>query len=340
MKGLFDVFFSRKGEEDPKLATEQELLLVNGRGKNTWWLKFQGETEECVPIAFFYRLNITSIPMGLKAMRLYDSLLTITYNEKVFGCERDYALIKNKQHVPSDFLSFEANLSRLEGNFHRLDLYAVVTNGEVNVVMTNPNETVKKGFLEADGFAASGEEIVSDMVAIDMDCQGQIRIEGVDRNVKGVAWIEKRYVEVAKHAAQDTGRHTLGYCLFPKKPCDERIFVYDVFDERSEKEKAQALVFYSDGTCKNYPAEGIFVNSPQRQKSSRSGKQYPFPAVIRIPKLELEVQVEPANCEQEMIAEDGIYSEYAGSGKYHGYRKDEPISGRCCIEMIGNFDKL
>ena len=172
MKGLFDVFFSRKGEEEPKLATEQELLLVNGRGKNTWWLKFQGETEECVPIAFFYRLNITSIPMGLKAMRLYDSLLTITYNEKVFGCERDYALIKNKQHVPSDFLSFEANLSRLEGNFHRLDLYAVVTNGEVNVVMTNPNETVKKGFLEADGFAASGEEIVSDMVAIDMDCQG------------------------------------------------------------------------------------------------------------------------------------------------------------------------
>ena len=339
MKGLFDVFFSGKGEEEPKFTTEQELLLVNGRGKNTWWVKFQGETEECVPIAFFYRLNITSIPMGLKAARLYDTLLTITYDAKVFGYERDYALIKNKQHVPTDYLSFEAKLSRLEGNFNRFKLYAVMTNGEVNVVMTNPDETVKKGFLEADGFAVPGEKTVSDMVAIDMDCQGQIRVEGVDHNVKGVAWIEKRYIEVAKHAAQDTGRHTLRYCLFPKQACDERIFVYDAFDERTEKEKTQALVFYPDGTCKNYPAEGIFINSLRRQKSSRTGKEYPFPAVIRIPQLELQVQVEPADCEQEMVAEDGIYSEYAGSGSYHGYCKGKPICGRCSIEMTGNFEK-
>ena len=339
MKGLFDVFFSGKGEEEPKFTTEQELLLVNGRGKNTWWVKFQGETEECVPIAFFYRLNITSIPMGLKAARLYDTLLTITYDAKVFGYERDYALIKNKQHVPTDYLSFEAKLSRLEGNFNRFDLYAVMTNGEVNVIMTNPDESVKKGFLEVAGSAASGEKIVSNMAAIDMECQGQIRVEGVDHNVKGTAWIEKRYTEVAKRAEQDPNRHTLTFCLFPRQTGDERIFVYDIFDACSGKESAQALVFYPDGTCENYPAEGIVTNSSQRRKSPRTGKKYPFPAVIRIPQLELQVQVEPVDCEQEMIAEDGIYSEYAGSGSYHGYCKGKPICGRCSIEMTGNFEK-
>ena len=337
MKGLFDAFFSGREKEVPKIAAEQELLLVNGRGKNTWWVKFQGETEEGLPIAFFYRLNITSIPMGLKAMRLYDTLLTITYNEKVFGCERDYASIKNKQHVPSDYLSFEANLSKLEGNFNRLDLYAVMTN---DVTMTNPDKMLKKGFLETDKLAAPGEEIVSDMLAIDMDCQGQIRIEGVDHNVKGAAWIEKRYVEVAKRAEQETGRHTLSFCLFPEQAADERIFIYDVFDERSGEESAQALVFYPDGRWENDPAEGIFANAMQYSKSSRTGKVYPFPAVIQIPQLELQVQVEPADCEQEMVAEDGIYSEYAGSGSYHGYCKGKPICGRCSIEMIGNFDKL
>ena len=120
---------------------------------------------------------------------------------------------------------------------------------------------------------------------------------------------------------------------------DCRISFYDVFDERSGEERAQALVLYPDGSCKNYPAEGIFINSLQRQKSSRTGKQYPFPTIVRIPQLDLQVQAEPAACEQEMVAEDGIYSEYAGSGSYHGCCKGKPIRGRCSIEMIGNFEK-
>ena len=55
----------------------------------------------------------------------------------------------------------------------------------------------------------------------------------------------------------------------------------------------------------------------------------------RIPSLDFEAEVAPSICDQEMVAEDGVYSEYVGSGKYTGTHAGRMTGGRCAIELIG-----
>lgn len=338
---MFDAMFpkfsnkSKKDKKDdvPPIVTEPELLLVNGRGINTWYVVFHGNTDEGENVDFSYRLNITSVQFGMKAVRMYDSLLTATFDDEIYSCVRDYAMIKNKQHVPLDYLSFMGNLSKIEGNFSLLDLYAVMTNYEVDVAMDYPDGIVKKGFF------ADSDDVnePQDMLAADMDCQGMMLIEGKDCNVKGHAWVEKRYKPVPKNAGNDV-QGSIKLWLFPTESESEvqkHIAIESKYDESLKAEKVQALVISSDGSSEVYEAESLFQNSTERWESTLTGKKYPLPMTVRVSDIGLEIEIEPSVYEQEMLAEDGVYSEYVGSGRYSGTCGGEAVSGYCGIEMVG-----
>lgn len=370
---MFPKFASRskknKNDDVPPIVTEEELLLVNGRGINTWYVNFFGQTTEGDDVSFSYRLNITSVQFGMKAVRMYDSLLTVTYKDELYNCERDYAMIKNKQHVPLDYLSFMGNISKIEGNFGLLDLYAVMTNYEVDVAMDYPDGIVKKGFL-ADG---KGVEEAQDMLAAGMDCQGRIRVDGADYDVTGRAWVEKRYTPVPKKSGKNMQAGSIKLWLFPDEAdkvdstdktdkTDEgvsnesgeirsvgdcelkadgkipQLAVYSYYDEKANAEKVRVIAIDEEGGYECYDAESIFANSHDVWESSLTAKHYPLPMIVKVPALELEIKVVPAVYEQEMLAEDGVYSEYVGSGYYTGMCAGEPVSGACGIEMIGEFN--
>lgn len=359
---MFDAMFpkfasrSKKNKEGdiPPIVTEEELLLVNGRGINTWYVNFHGNTEGGEPIDFSYRLNITSVQFGMKAVRMYDSLLTVTYNDEVYKCERDYAMIKNKQHVPLDYLFFMGNLSKIEGNFKLIELYGVMTNYEVDVRLSCEDKNVKKGFLQL----ADDENSPQDMFAADMSCSGRIMVEGVAHDVTGRAWVEKRYIPVAKGSGNNTAAGSIKLCLFADEDTDSElaescgnqkdctgtekiphIAVHGYYDEKAGKERVRVLAVNADGAYECYEAESIFENAVGSWESPMTGKHYPFPLVVKVPELELDIKVVPSVYEQEMLAEDGVYSEYAGSGYYTGMCADESVSGACSIEMIGEFKK-
>lgn len=339
---MFPKFASRskknKNDDVPPIVTEEELLLVNGRGINTWYVNFFGQTTEGDDVSFSYRLNITSVQFGMKAVRMYDSLLTVTYKDELYNCERDYAMIKNKQHVPLDYLSFMGNISKIEGNFGLLDLYAVMTNYEVDVAMDYPDGIVKKGFL-ADG---KGVEEAQDMLAAGMDCQGRIRVDGADYDVTGRAWVEKRYTPVPKKSGKNMQAGSIKLWLFPDEPAADgkipQLAVYSYYDEKANAEKVRVIAIDEEGGYECYDAESIFANSHDVWESSLTAKHYPLPMIVKVPALELEIKVVPAVYEQEMLAEDGVYSEYVGSGYYTGTCAGEPVSGACGIEMIGEFN--
>ena len=328
-KGLFGIFSPKKEDDELKIVTEDELLLTNGRGKNTWWITFDGKTDGGEKVNFLYRLSITSISVALQPVRMFDSLLAVTYDNQIYACERDYGMVKKKQHVPIDFLSFTANLSKLEGSYGLLDLYAVMTNYEVDVAMDYPDGIVKKADL---AFDFDEKEIVS-TCASDMDCQGQIRVEGEDFPVKGTAWVEKRYLPIGKHD-KNANITSIKVWMFPDDECAERIAITAMHDISTGKKVVEAIAINQAGHSSQYEAEWALDESTTQWVSPSTGKKYPLPGVVRIPGLDMEVGITPTIENQEMVAEDGIYGEYAGSGEYSGHQADKRVSGTCVLEMI------
>lgn len=332
MKGLFNLGSSKKAkEETSQIVTEKELLLTNGKGINTWYVNFSGKTEENKPVCFSYRLNITAVPLGLRPVRMYDSLLTVTYGNEWYRYERDYAMIKNKQHVPLDYLFFMANLSKIEGNFNLIELYTLMTNYESDVRLTYGDKVVKQGFLGSVDTQGKSQ----DMLAAGMDCEGRMRIDDAEHTVNGQAWVEKRFIAASEKGDNDSLCKTKLW-LFNGNGAPF-IAIESCYDKKTKIEKASAVAIFSDGNSKCYEVESILGNSTEMWKSSTTGKSYPFPLVVRIPELEVDIKVEPSIYEQEMIAEDGVYSEYVGSGSYTGFYGAKNISGSCGMEIIGTF---
>lgn len=335
MKGLFNLGSVKNNVSE--IVTEKELLLVNGKGVNSWYVNFCGNTEENKQVCFSYRLNITTVPLGLRPVRMYDSLLTVTYDKEWYRYERDYAMIKNQQHVPLDYLFFMANLSKIEGNFNLIELYTLMTNYESDVRLTYGDKVVKQGFLGPVDTQGNSQ----DMLAAGMDCEGRMRIDDAEHTVNGQAWIEKRFI-----AASEKGDN--------KSQCKTKLWLFDnnggsiqdskpfiaiesCYDKEIKVEKASAVAIFNDGSSKHYEVESILENSTKTWKSPTTGRSYPFPLIVRIPELEVDIKVEPSIYEQEMIAEDGVYSEYVGSGSYTGFYGGKAIGGNCSMEIIGMF---
>ncbi len=318
------------------IGIDEALLYTPGRGRNTWTIHFTGMTEEGESISFSYRLNISSIPVGFRYMKMFDTLLTVTYKDAVYVFDRDFGEIKRKQ-LKYDALFFASTYSKLQGSWSMIEVTAYGKDGAIDVAMDFAGcEEPEINFLNDLTFREIKEEAIYHVSAPRMDCQGIVTVKGKDYNVKGNAWVEKEYVAFPKGRLKKKSMKNIKVNFVPDDMA-ECFSVWYIADLHSGAEEYKAAFYDKSGYFKTYSNDEMLVTLEKPWHSQETGNDYPIFLKLNVAERDIEVKVYPSLEEQEAYISNKKTGEYLGTGFWHGSYGEESVQGTCVIAISGDF---
>ncbi len=322
---------------DAELMTldNDALLFTSGRGRNTWSIYFFGKDEDNIPISFIFHLNISSLPLGFRYMRMFDTLLTITYDDEEYLFERDFGEVKKKQ-LHADRLEFPANTSSIKGDFELLDLVAYITGGNVDVAMNfiGERQYAYPSYPSNDLFVSKRGEMKEYLAATNMDCQGVVAINGVSHNVVGTSWVEKKYLQFPKGRQKSVDARLCKLTMLPDNK-EEKFTLVNALSKKGTYDDSVFTIIDLGGEYESIELDEKTITADSEWLSDNTGNAYPIPLSVDIPEKDFYVTITPDIFDQEVYSpyvRDRV-GEYLGTGTFDGTYKGAPVSGRCAIEI-------
>lgn len=312
---------------------DEAMLYTPGRGRNTWSIYFLGKNEQGDAVGVIFHLNISSIPMGLRYLQMYDTVLAINSHDKNYLFGRDYGEMRNKHQMKKDTLSFECNCSKFLKDSDELLLTAYIPH--VCAKMSIDYNSTKAGLLKIGDFFKCRENIIYQFATANTDSNSLIELDGICENVKGTAWVEKKYVEFPKGRIKKTNTSILKINLIPYSS-EKRYTLISVCDKSSAKVKSWIVEIKPDGTVSTCEVIANFAQHYDKAwVSGNTGKNYPLPLQIRIPDIMLDVSITPGMEDQEVYSpyKRNREGEYMGTGVFEGTFKNLELKGMCTIEI-------
>ena len=314
---------------------DEALLYTPGKGRNTWSIYFLGKTDKEEIVGFIFRLNISSLPFGFRYIKMYDTVLAITMHDEKYLFGRDFGEIKKKNQLRYDTLFFEGNSSRLQGGYDLLDLTSYVSNGSVDVAMDFLDKYRMVGLLKTETFEDCREKVVYHTVAGNMDCQGMVTVNEVDHNVKGTAWIEKKYAEFPKGRIKPTNTKRLKINFVPNN-IEKRLSYVSLSYMLTGEEKTWFTVIEPEGRYFTQETNSDIWEKSSIWVSPDTGIRYPLPININLSDADFEISIFSYQNNQEVHSSGSKKTgEYVGIGHFVGKYEGLEIKGLCSIEISG-----
>ena len=316
---------------------DKSLIYTPGRGRNTWSVYFWGRDENDKPINFIYRLNISSLPFGLRYLKMYDSVFAIVPPGEDMLFTRDYAEIRKKKILKFDELFFEGNLSKLQGNTDLIDLACYLSGAFADVAMDQSLEEKFIARTEAGPLHKKHENIQEEILMPRMDCQGMAGIRRKDRNIKGISWFEKKYVEFPKGKIPQPTADTIKINLVPEET-DQVITIFSITDGNAEESEKRLSLLTPGEPREDYESEEFSLEETGSWVSPHTDIEYPVKWNLDVPDLELKIDITADRDDQEVytVSNKVKVGEYVGLGTFSGTCGGEPFSGVCSIETAVN----
>lgn len=333
MYPLFDKFFSRENQDVNNRYIEEEnpLLYTIGQGRNTYSVHFSGWDDEGNPVAFIYHLNISAIRFGLRYMRIFDTVLSISFSDKAYLFGRDMGEIKRNK-FRFDELVFESNYSRLKGDLNLLDLTAYIPDGGVDVAMD---------FVDGKKRTCTLDTIESQnhFFAIGMDCQGMVQVHGETYNIRGTATVEKKYKEIPKGRVKKAEERKLKINFMSDEE-DGRFFsLMSKINDSTGEEQTQLFSVGNDGTIVNEEFESSMLIVEGEWISEETDMIYSLPLKLESPRINLAISTDGYKDAQEVYSKNknNRMGVYMGGGRFEGNYIGTELKGACVIEMSGSY---
>ena len=312
---------------------DKDILYTPGRGRNTWTVYFTGKTEEDRSISFIYRLNISSLPFGFRYMRMYDSVLSITYNGEKYLFERDYGEMRKKDQLAFDSFFFQGISSKFHGSLDLLDLTAYITGGGADVAMDFEGKTRMIQDLKPGELYLKHENLKQWLSVGTMDCQGMVILNRKDLNVTGTSLLEKKYTEFPKGRVGKPGMKVTRIYMVPET--EDCYYQFYLAEEYSGDNDEMRFSLVDKNDVINIGQNDISDEVKKVWESPHTGNEYAVSRTIKIPSLDLELSVLPEIDDQEVFSpgkRDRV-GEYVGKGYFTGTSKGKEIKGTCYIEI-------
>jgi predicted secreted hydrolase len=104
---------------------------------------------------------------------------------------------------------------------------------------------------------------------------------------------------------------------------------------------SSGTLVHSDGTTKRLALGDYRVEVLDRWKSLKSGAVYPMKWKVAIPSQQIELEINPAFSDQELITNRSTRVAYwEGAVSINGSYGNKPVSGQGYVEMTGYSGKL
>lgn len=316
------LFFGVPNGAQPAVDIQSDLIHKPEYTINSWFAigHLQGQDTSLSYLVHLLVLSIKGISVAI------DSAVSVTSGDI------DLYRVENSLY------------SMLRSKISRNQLYvqapnAVISGSLDNLVVRAEIETVSIDLqLKAYGYPlynkGSGR---FDMLGMDvyqysiptLDTKGSIKIDGKDYFVSGPSWLDRQWQK--QSLGPPKGQWTwmdlnLSNGWF--------ISLWDAVDEEGRTD-SWVTVVDAQGRHQVKDLDPLAMNSFDIWQSPQSGSRFPTRWLVKVPSLNIELEVVAKPKEQEVV---GILSaRYEGACDISGVVGKEPVNGRCYVEMVGNW---
>lgn len=158
---------------------------------------------------------------------------------------------------------------------------------------------------------------------------GSIRIDGTGHSVTGVSWFDRQWQD--QPLGPPRGRWT-----WMDLNLNNGWFV-SLWDAVDRHGRTDSWVTVVDDRGRHTVADLVPLaeNSFDFWQSPRSGRRFPTRWLVKVPTLDLELEVTAKPKGQEIIG--ALHARYEGACHVRGTVGGKPVSGRCYAEMMGDW---
>lgn len=158
--------------------------------------------------------------------------------------------------------------------------------------------------------------------------EGTVTVEGVDHRVTGRSWLDREWSTSALDDDQE------GWDWFSLQLSDGHDLMFYRLRRRdgTSSPYSSGLVVDPDGRTSRLRVDDVELRVMDRWRSPRSGVSYPSGWQLSVPRLELEVTVEPLLDDQEL---DLAFRYWEGAVRVEGHRAGRPLDGTGYVELTG-----
>ncbi len=167
--------------------------------------------------------------------------------------------------------------------------------------------------------------------------EGELAVGGAKEKVHGLSWMDHEF------GSNVFGDHQVGWDWFSiqlDNKTEIMLYLIRRQDGSPDAYSSGTLVF-ENGSSRHISLDDFQVEVLKRWKSPKSGADYPMRWRITIPSDGVELQIEPAFPEQELVTKKSTRVTYwEGAVQINGTYKKKPVRGMGYVELTGYAGKL
>ena len=170
-----------------------------------------------------------------------------------------------------------------------------------------------------------------------MQTEGELTIDSKKEKVRGVSWMDHEF------GSNQLREDQVGWDWFSiqlDNQMEVMLYVIRRKDGSPDPYSSGTLV-KADGTTKHVALKDFRIEVLDRWKSPKSGANYPIKWKVAIPSEQIELEIQPAFPDQELITNRSTRVTYwEGAARIRGNFHSKPVEGKGYVEMTGYAGKL
>ncbi len=170
-----------------------------------------------------------------------------------------------------------------------------------------------------------------------MQTEGELTIDGKKEKVRGLTWMDHEF------GSNQLREDQVGWDWFSiQLDNDTEVMLYLIRrKDGSPDPYSSGTLVNGNGTTKHLALKDFRVEVLNRWKSPKSSATYPMKWKVTIPSEEVELEINPAFPDQELITNRSTRVTYwEGAARINGTVRKQPVSGLGYVEMTGYAGKL
>lgn len=161
-----------------------------------------------------------------------------------------------------------------------------------------------------------------------LESQGSVQVKDESYRVDGLSWMDHEFSTSALTANQ------VGWDWFALQLSDgSELMVFQIRQADGSIDPFSSGTFIApDGTTTRLSREDFEIEVGETWRSPRSGGEYPARWTVRVPEIDLTLEIEPYLADQEL---DVSFAYWEGAVRIQGTREGAALTGAGYIEMTG-----
>lgn len=160
-----------------------------------------------------------------------------------------------------------------------------------------------------------------------MNAQGKLLRDGKELEVKGTVWLDREW------GSGSLGGDQQGWDWFALQLDDGSALMFYALRKRDGVRDAHSSGTWlaPDGSLKPLASDEVQIDVKNEWTSPRGGR-YPARWQLRVPSLQLDIDIEPRLADQELNTSTRYWE---GASTVRGTRAGKPITGKAYVELVG-----